>query len=44
MKLKKTILSAIVLGGALMATAQNDIKYEEFDLENGLHVILHEDH
>lgn len=44
MKLKKTILSAIVIGGALMATAQNDIKYEEFDLENGLHVILHEDH
>ena len=43
MKLKKTLLSAIVLGSAFVATAQSDIKYEEFDLDNGLHVILHED-
>jgi len=26
------------------AFTQNEIKFEEFDLDNGLHVILHEDH
>ena len=30
---------------AALGTAQeNNIEFEEFDLKNGLHVILHEDH
>ena len=44
MRLKNTLLSAFVLGSSFLATAQSNIKYEEFTLDNGLHVILHEDH
>lgn len=36
------MLGALVLSGSL--SAQNQIEFEEYDLENGLHVILHEDH
>ena len=36
------MLSALVFSGSLCA--QNQIEFEEYDLENGLHVILHEDH
>ena len=43
--MKRTILTllftAIVLAGYSQA---NKIEFEEFDLDNGLHVILHEDH
>lgn len=36
------ILSALAVSTVL--GAQNTIKFEEYDLDNGLHVILHEDH
>ena len=36
------MLGALVFSGSL--SAQNQIEFEEYDLENGLHVILHEDH
>ncbi|MEZ7825893.1 MAG: pitrilysin family protein [Schleiferiaceae bacterium] len=36
------MLGALVLSGSL--SAQNQIEFEEYDLDNGLHVILHEDH
>ena len=36
------ILGALALSTAL--SAQNKIDFEEYDLDNGLHVILHEDH
>ncbi|HBB81050.1 MAG TPA: peptidase M16 [Cryomorphaceae bacterium] len=36
------MLSALVFSGSLCA--QNQIEFEEYDLDNGLHVILHEDH
>ncbi len=40
---KKLILS-LFLFLAIFAYGQNKIKFLEYDLENGLHVILHEDH
>ncbi len=43
--MKRSTLTALVwliLFGTV--TGQNDIEFTEFDLENGLHVILHEDH
>lgn len=36
------MLGAIAFSGAIHA--QNQIQFEEYDLDNGLHVILHEDH
>lgn len=36
------LLGLAVLGMPVMA--QREIEFEEFDLDNGLHVILHEDH
>lgn len=36
------ILGALAVSTAL--SAQNKIDFEEYDLDNGLHVILHEDH
>lgn len=35
---------ALFLGGTSATQAQQKIKYVEYDLDNGLHVILHEDH
>lgn len=40
-------LSALLLGTlftTISCHAQNKIEFEEYDLDNGLHVILHEDH
>ncbi|MEC8458054.1 MAG: pitrilysin family protein [Bacteroidota bacterium] len=37
-----TILGAMAFSS--LACAQNKIDFEEYDLDNGLHVILHEDH
>lgn len=44
--MKRFILSSVLLAiGTLSATAQEGrIKFTEYDLPNGLHVILHEDH
>ena len=39
---KHIMLGALLLSGAM--SAQNQIQFEEYDLDNGLHVILHEDH
>ena len=41
----RIILCLLFLGSAFISSAQmNAIKFEEYDLDNGLHVILHEDH
>jgi zinc protease len=44
--MKRFILSSVLLAiGTLSATAQEGrIKFTEYDLPNGLHVVLHEDH
>ncbi len=44
--MKRFILSSVLLAtGAIVASAQEgNIKFSEYDLPNGLHVILHEDH
>lgn len=42
--MKKMFLSLALVGTALAASAQSDIKFKEYTLDNGLHVILHEDH
>ena len=41
----RLILCLLIIGSAFISTAQmNAIQFEEYDLDNGLHVILHEDH
>lgn len=43
--MKKIMVGVALLATTFMGYAQrNEIEYEEFDLDNGLHVILHEDH
>ncbi len=44
--MKRFILSSVLMAiGTLSATAQEGrIKFTEYDLPNGLHVVLHEDH
>lgn len=42
--MKKVLSLALSTGLAVGATAQTNIEFEEYDLDNGLHVILHEDH
>ncbi|MFO7843852.1 MAG: pitrilysin family protein [Bacteroidales bacterium] len=45
MKFKNLFLGAVLITAGLTAFAQSGtIEFEEFDLDNGLHVILHEDH
>jgi zinc protease len=41
--MKKILYSLVLCGFAVSGRAQN-IQFTEFDLKNGLHVILHEDH
>lgn len=41
--MKKTILSMMVAGSFAIGNAQH-IDFEEYDLQNGMHVILHQDH
>lgn len=43
MKQKLLLSLAVVIASAFSTKAQN-IKFEEYKLDNGLHVILHEDH
>ena len=40
----KKILIALVLCPSVLWAQMNPIAFEEYDLDNGLHVILHEDH
>ncbi len=45
--MKRNAFFALLLGASVLATgsrAANKINYTEYDLPNGLHVILHEDH
>lgn len=42
--MKKKLLGLAILLGFGSAQAQTEIEFEEYDLPNGLHVILHEDH
>lgn len=42
--MRKLFALVFGLGSAFGAYAQTNIKFQEYDLENGLHVILHEDH
>ncbi|MCH5599616.1 insulinase family protein [Niabella ginsengisoli] len=41
--MKKINIGFLLLMGVLPATAQK-VKFTEFNLDNGLHVVLHEDH
>jgi zinc protease len=40
----KKILFALALSPSVLWAQMNPINFEEYDLDNGLHVILHEDH
>lgn len=42
--MKHIFLSSALTIAASSITAQNKIEFTEFDLDNGMHVILHEDH
>ncbi len=42
--MKKIILSGVLMAIALNSLAQKKIEYLEYDLPNGLHVIIHEEH
>lgn len=42
--MKHLLSSAILFGTILCANAQREIKFVEYDLDNGIHVILHEEH
>lgn len=42
--MRKIILSGLIAFVALTSTAQKKIEYVEYDLPNGIHVILHEEH
>src|SRR5512136_1685360 len=37
-------LAVVVLGAAVCGAAAQEVKYEKYKLDNGLTVILHEDH
>lgn len=41
--MKKSFLVAFLAGSAFSTFAQEKVKYTEYDLPNGLHVILHEE-
>lgn len=41
--MKKSFLVALLAGSAFTSLAQEKVKYVEYDLPNGLHVILHEE-
>lgn len=43
MRMRKTLTLAIPLLCAVMATNAQEVTYDEYDLDNGLHVILHQD-
>ncbi len=42
--MRKLSALALALGLVYGATAQTNIKFTEYELDNGMHVILHEDH
>ncbi|MGB3949316.1 MAG: pitrilysin family protein [Bacteroidia bacterium] len=42
--MKRLFLSIALISSGLLYAQSNKIKYTEYTLENGLHVILHEDH
>lgn len=42
--MKKTILCSLFLFGSAAICAQQKITYQAYDLPNGIHVILHEEH
>jgi predicted Zn-dependent peptidase len=42
--MKKILLSVVLCTGILSANAQSKIEFEEYQLKNGMNVILHEDH
>lgn len=42
--MKKTFFTALVVGSMVPAVAQKKVDYVEYDLPNGMHVILHEEH
>ena len=45
MKIKNLLLGGLIFSGfSLLAQEQRKIEFEEYDLDNGIHVILHEDH
>ncbi|MBB4110115.1 M16 family metallopeptidase [Pedobacter zeae] len=41
--MKKRMLLALVISGLCLSASAQKVKFTEFDLDNGLHVILHQD-
>lgn len=42
--MKKSLFTALLVGSVFPSFAQEKVKYVEYDLPNGMHVILHEEH
>lgn len=42
--MKKSLFTVLAVGSILQVTAQKKVEYVEYDLPNGMHVILHEEH
>ena len=42
--MKLQLASLLMLGSVIPSFAQEKVKYVEYDLANGMHVILHEEH
>ncbi|GGH16101.1 peptidase M16 [Pedobacter zeae] len=43
LSMKKRMLLALVISGLCLSASAQKVKFTEFDLDNGLHVILHQD-
>ena len=44
MKIKQLIIGSLLITSSLSAQESKKVDFVEYDLDNGLHVILHEDH
>lgn len=42
--MKKSLFTALLLSSSITGFSQEKVKYIEYDLANGMHVILHEEH
>ena len=42
--MRKRLFTALLVGSVLPVAAQKKVEYVEYDLPNGMHVILHEEH
>ena len=42
--MRKSLFTALLLSSSIYSFSQEKVKYIEYDLANGMHVILHEEH